>query len=146
MVRLSHHVGLGDGELLLAVGAKQRSVELRLAGSRGEDGEVGVAKRRREEIGLLLLLLLRLRREGTWVRRAERGRVRLDLATKVLGQIEGRNGGGVREAGLGEGLRGRLLVAQEAGGVRVVSREVGLGHGELLLDGSVDKADTETDG
>jgi hypothetical protein len=55
---LSHHVGLGGGELLLAVGAKQRRVELRLACRGGEDGEVGVgvAKGGRKQIRLLLLL------------------------------------------------------------------------------------------
>lgn len=56
LVRLSHHVGVGGGELLLAVGAKQRRIELRLACLRGEDGEIGVAKGRREQIRLLRLL------------------------------------------------------------------------------------------
>ena len=143
LVRLSHHAGLAGGEVLLAV-AKERGVELRLACCRREDGKVGVAKGGRKEIGLLLLL--RVRREVARVWRAEGGGVGLDLVGKALGQVEGRDGGGVREAGVGEWLRyGLLVVAQEAGGVHVIGRVVGLGDG-VLLERSVDKADTETDG
>lgn len=130
MVRLGHHVGIGARELLLAVGAKQRGVELRFAGCRREDGEVGVAKGRRKEIRLLLWLRLR-RREAARTRSAERVCVGFDLAGKVRCQVERGDGGGVRTAGLRERLWRRLLVAQVAGGVRVISREVGLVRGEL---------------
>ena len=143
MVCLSHHVGFWDGKLLLTVVAKKWGVELWLARSRRENGEVAVTESRREEVRLLLLL--RLRREAAGAGWAERGRLGLDLAGEVLGQVERRYGGGVREARLREGLRGRLLVAQEVASIRVVGRVVGLGHGKLL-ESWVDEVDAETDG
>ncbi len=138
MVRLSHHVGFGGGELGPGVGAKQRGVQLRLACGGREDGEVGLGKGGGDEVRLLLLL--GLGRVGSRGRGAKGGGFSLDVG-KGLGQVERGDGGGV---GLGEGLWCGLLVAQEAGGVGVVSREVGLGHGELL-DCRVDEADSETD-
>jgi hypothetical protein len=101
MVRLRHHVGIGNGELLLAVAAKQRCVSLRLAWSGREDGEIAVAKGRRKEIRLLLLLRLRWEAGRGW---AAKGGISLSLVCKVLRQIEGRDSGGARKAGLGEGL------------------------------------------
>lgn len=86
-----------------------------------------------------------MRWEAAEVRGAERRWVSFDLVDEALRQVEGGDGGGVRKAWLGEGLRCRLLVAQEASRVRVIGREVGLGHRELLK-GRVDNADTETVG
>jgi hypothetical protein len=143
MVCLSHHAGFWDGKLLLTVVAKKWGVELWLARSRRENGEVAVTEVGREEARLLLLL--RLRREASGAGWTEGGRLGLDLTGEVLGQVERRSGGGVREAWLREGLRGRLLIAQEAAGIRVVGREVGLRHGKLL-ESWVDEVDAETDG
>ena len=127
VIWLGHHVCVLRGELLLGVGSKQRGVELWFAGRRREDGEVAVAKVGGEEVRRLLLL--GLRGEGGRARGAKGRGVRFDLiSSKGRGQVESNGGGGVRKAGLGERLRGGLLVAQEAPGVCVVSREVGLGY------------------
>jgi len=96
MVCLSHHVGFWDGKLLLTVVPKKWGVELWLARCRRENGEVAVTEARREKARLLLLL--RLRREAAGAGWTEGRRLGLDLTGEVLGQVERRYGGGVREA------------------------------------------------